>query len=124
MEAIVFELGITVILYLDFQWGKVHTTFMSVRHSLKLCGNQWQIQDFPLGGCLPVGGGANLRCIHFSVKKYAKTKEIDPVGGVRASSAPPGSANGNATMARSISITVMEMPEGMRRRFCDRNLSV
>ena len=27
------------------------------------------------------GGGADLRCIHFSVKMYAKTREIDPVGG-------------------------------------------
>ena len=37
---------------------------------------QWRIQDFPLGG-----GGANLRCVHSSVKTYAKTKEMDPVGG-------------------------------------------
>ena len=29
----------------------------------------------------PVGGGANLRRVHFSVKTYVKTKEIDPVGG-------------------------------------------
>ena len=29
----------------------------------------------------PVGGGANLQRIHFSAKTYAKTKEIDPVGG-------------------------------------------
>ena len=33
------------------------------------------------GGADPLGGGANLRCIHFSAKTYAKTKEIDPVGG-------------------------------------------
>ena len=32
------------------------------------------------GGRRPVGG-ANLRCIHFSVKTYAKMKEIDPAGG-------------------------------------------
>ena len=38
---------------------------------------QWRIQDFPLGGRRPVGGGANLQHVHFS----AKTKEIDPVGG-------------------------------------------
>ena len=53
---------------------------------------QWWIQDFPLGGRQPVGGGANLRCIQFSAKMYAKTKEIDPVGG-RAPRRPPGSAN-------------------------------
>ena len=43
---------------------------------------QWRIQDFPLGGRRPVGGGGgtNLQCVHFSVKMYAKTKEIDPVG--------------------------------------------
>ena len=45
--------------------------------------HQWRIQDFPLGG-----GGANLRRIHFSMKMYAKTKEIDPVGGARAGGAP------------------------------------
>ena len=27
------------------------------------------------------GGGADLRRIHFLVKTYAKTKEMDPVGG-------------------------------------------
>ena len=52
---------------------------------------QWRIQDFPLGGGRqPVGGGggANLQCVHFSAKMYAKMKEIDPVGGARAA-APP-----------------------------------
>ena len=35
---------------------------------------------FPVGG----GGGADLRCIHFSAKTYAKMKEMDPVeGGAR-----------------------------------------
>ena len=48
---------------------------------------------FPVGGPQPVGGGANLRRIHFSAKMYAKTKEMDPVGG-RAGGAP-GSANAN-----------------------------
>ena len=32
------------------------------------------------GGAEPLGG-ANLRRGHFSVKMYAKTKELDPVGG-------------------------------------------
>ena len=36
------------------------------------------------GGADPLGGGANLQRVHFSVK----TKEIDPVGGARAGSAP------------------------------------
>ena len=58
---------------------------------------QWWIQDFPLGEVPTCWGGADLRCVHFSVKTYAKTKEIDPVGGARAGSAPPGSAN--ATVA-------------------------
>ena len=39
------------------------------------------------------GGGANLQCIHFSAKMYAKMKEIDPVGGGVHHSAPPGSTN-------------------------------
>ena len=49
---------------------------------------QWRIQDFPLGG-------ADLRRIHFSAKTYAKTKEMDPVGGggAHAGSTPPGSAD-------------------------------
>ena len=49
----------------------------------KINHDQWRIQDFPLGG-----GGANLRRVHFSTKTYAKTKEIDPVGGARAGGAP------------------------------------
>ena len=53
--------------------------------------NQWQIQDFPLGGAEPLGV-ANLRRGHFSAKTYAKTKELDPVGG------RPGSANVNITL--------------------------
>ena len=43
---------------------------------------------FPVGGVLTHWGGANLRCIHFLAKTYAKTKEIDPVGGVHAGGAP------------------------------------
>ena len=38
------------------------------------------------------GGGANLRHIHFSAKTYAKTKEMDFVGGCTLV-VPPGSAN-------------------------------
>ena len=38
---------------------------------------------FPVGRTPTRWGGANLRCIHFLVKMYAKTKEIDPVGGAR-----------------------------------------
>ena len=49
---------------------------------------QLRIQDFPLGG-----GGANLRHIHFLAKTYVKMKEMDPVGGACAGSAPPGSTN-------------------------------
>ena len=42
------------------------------------------------GPGFPVGGGADLRRIHFLAKKYAKTKEMDPVGGggAHAGSAP------------------------------------
>ena len=54
--------------------------FMRLYHSSLV--TQWQIQDFPLGGHQPVGGGgANLRRVHFLAKMYVKTKEIDPVGG-------------------------------------------
>ena len=28
-------------------------------------------------------GGVDLRCRYFSMKMYAKTKELDPVGGMR-----------------------------------------
>ena len=44
---------------------------------------------FPIGGGANPWGGANLQCIHFLVKTYAKTKEIDPVGGACAGSSPP-----------------------------------
>ena len=37
---------------------------------------------FPIGGVPTlIGGGANLRHRHFSVKTYVKTKEFGPVGG-------------------------------------------
>ena len=38
---------------------------------------------FPVGG-----GGANLQRGHFSAKMYAKTKELDLVGGARTGGAP------------------------------------
>ena len=48
---------------------------------------QWQIQDFPLE--VPSHwGGTNLRCGCFSAKTYTKMKELDPVGGACAGSAP------------------------------------
>ena len=34
------------------------------------------------------GGGADLLCGHFLAKTYAKTKELDPVGGASAGGAP------------------------------------
>ena len=36
---------------------------------------------FPIGGHAPIRGGMDLRCRHFSVKMYAKTKELGPIGG-------------------------------------------
>ena len=38
---------------------------------------------FCRGGVDPFWGGFGLQCGHFSVKMYAKTKELGPVGGVR-----------------------------------------
>ena len=56
--------------------------------------DQWRIQDFPWGGVLSRRGGIDLRRGCFLVKTYAKMKELDPVGGAHAGSAPPpGSAN-------------------------------
>ena len=44
---------------------------------------------FPVGGAPSCwGGGANLRHGYFLAKMYSKTKELDPVGGVRAGGAP------------------------------------
>ena len=40
------------------------------------------------GGRRPVVGGTNLQCVHFLAKTYAKTKEMDPVGGACAGGAP------------------------------------
>ena len=46
------------------------------------------------GGADPLGGGADLRRVHFSAKMYVKMKEIDPVGGGMCRWHPAGSANG------------------------------
>ena len=48
-----------------------------------------------------VAGGADLRHGHFSAKIYAKTKELDPVGG-GAPVAPPRSANDDDPKQRNI----------------------
>ena len=43
---------------------------------------------FPIGGAPTHWGGANLQCVHFLVKMYMKTKEVDAVGGAHAGGAP------------------------------------
>ena len=44
---------------------------------------------FPVGGGrAPVKGGVDLRHGHFSVKMYAKMKELGPIGGACAGHAP------------------------------------
>ena len=49
---------------------------------------------FSIGGAPTHWGDANLQRVHFLVKTYAKTKEIDPVGGGHMPAAPPpGSTN-------------------------------
>ena len=54
---------------------------------------QWRIQDFPLGGAEPLGGGTDLQRRCFLAKTNMKTKELDPVVG-GAPAVPPGAANG------------------------------
>ena len=46
---------------------------------------------FSVGGHGPILGGFGLQCGHFSVKMYAKMKELGPVGGACAGT-PPRSA--------------------------------
>ena len=53
-----------------------------------ILNNQWRIQDFPSGGAPSHWEGADLRCGCFLAKTYAKTKELDPVGGARVGGAP------------------------------------
>ena len=68
----------------DFQMIQSHVMFTWIQNDWSLRSNyhyQWRIQDFPLWGGADPLGGTNLRRIHFSVETYAKTKEIDPVGG-------------------------------------------
>ena len=69
---------------------------MSLPPGARCCNiAQWRMQDFPFGGADPLGEGggvADLPCGRFSVKMYAKMKELGPVwGGMRR--APPRSAN-------------------------------
>ena len=45
---------------------------------------------FPVGGACTYWGGVGLQHGHFSVKMYAKTKELGPIGGgVRPARPPP-----------------------------------
>ena len=49
---------------------------------------------FPIGGRAPIGwGGVHLRHWCFSVKMYAKMKELGPIGGGVRPARPPRSAN-------------------------------
>ena len=48
---------------------------------------------FTVGGAPTRWGATDLQCVHFLAKTYAKTKEIDPVGGGHMLAAPPGSAS-------------------------------
>ena len=81
-----------------------NASWRNLRHSLVL--SPWDIVSdlrllsvadpgFPVGGYRAVRGGASLRCVCFSVKMYAKIKELDPVGGDVPVAPPnsPGSAN-------------------------------
>ena len=65
--------------------GSVHVLFL-VESILSVAD-----LGFPVGGggADPLGG-ADLWCIHFSAKMYAKMKKMDPVGGggARAGGAP------------------------------------
>ena len=73
----------------------VHRWSFEIGHLVLIPHSEpWAVADpgFPVGGGADLLGGANLQCIHFSAKMYAKMKEIDPVGG-HALVAPPGSAN-------------------------------
>ena len=76
--------------------NKLHNTCIIMTGSVKkLNSSGWQLRKLRCidisggsrisrwGGADPLGGGANLQCIHFSAKTYAKTKEMDPVGGGR-----------------------------------------
>ena len=44
-------------------------------------------------------GGMDLRCGHFSLKMYAKMKELGPVGGSCAPGTPPPPRSANVTAA-------------------------
>ena len=68
------------------------TTLNNATQSEAQCGKaSFPVVDpgFPIGGGhQPVGGGADLQCVHFLAKTYVKMKEIDPVGG-HMPAAPP-----------------------------------
>ena len=52
-------------------------------------GNTGPDPGFSVGGHGPIlGGGFGLQCGHFSVKMYAKMKELGPVGGACAGMPP------------------------------------
>ena len=77
--------GNTCIPLLGFTFEGLYYFDITFSMGATMAAYQWRIQDLPLGG----GGRADLRCIHFLAKTYVKTEEMDPVGGVHASSAPP-----------------------------------
>ena len=61
-------------------YGYLNVTIKINKIGTQCRTEQWRKQDFPLGGAEPLGG-ADLQCGHFLAKMYAKTKELDPVGG-------------------------------------------
>ena len=68
----------------------------ALHHSVMICNLEpSSVADpgFPVGGHAPIGGGVDLRCRHFLVKMYAKTKELGPIGGGVCLAHPPRSAN-------------------------------
>ena len=57
------------------------TMYRTSRSSSKNTSKAVADSGFPVGGRRAVGGGADLQRGHFLVKMYAKTKELDSIGG-------------------------------------------
>ena len=76
--------------YISHESMRSHESITKIYTVSKMSSFAVADPGFPIGGAWTRWGGMDLRCRHFSVKMYAKMKELGPIGGgVRPARPPP-----------------------------------